>query len=69
MEQISEFCNLRKLVHRVYCDDCNVELKGMGMTYMTAPPKYPYICPQCSRKYVFDAEYPYTEIVGTEVKN
>ena len=64
----TEYRNLRKVVHRVFCDDCNIELESSGMVYMTSPAQYPYICPQCLKKYIFRENYPWTEIVGDEVE-
>ena len=69
MERTTEYINLKKVVHRVYCDECNVELESGDVVYMTYPPKYPYFCPQCKKKYCFKENYPWSEIVGTEVNN
>jgi hypothetical protein len=67
MEKLTEYRNLRKVVHRVYCDQCDIELYSTGMAYATYPPHYPYRCSQCGKEYVFGERYPWSEIVGDEV--
>ena len=67
MKKDTTLINLKKIVHRVYCDDCNVELESTGEAYMTAPPQYSYYCPNCNRRYTFWESYPWAEIVGDEV--
>ena len=66
-EKITEFQNLRKIVHRIYCDECNNELQSIGVVYPTYPPQYPYICPKCKIEYSLDRNYPWSEIVGDEI--
>lgn len=68
MEKITEFGNLRKIVHRVYCDECNIELKATGMVYMTYPEQYEYRCPNCGNTKSFYESYPWSEIIGDEIK-
>ena len=50
MEKITEFINLRKIIHRIYCDDCNIEMKSNGICHPTYPPKYGYVCPKCHKE-------------------
>lgn len=65
-EKVTEFYNLRKIVHRIYCDECNVELVATGMVYMTYPERYEYKCPSCGKTCSFLQSYPWSEIVGDE---
>ena len=51
MEKITEFRNLRKLIHRVYCNDCNIELEFDNIVLSSYPPQYPYHCPKCNKHY------------------
>lgn len=67
MEKLTEYINLKKVIHRVYCDECGLELHSTGMVYTTYPPQYPYRCSQCGKEYTFNISYPWSEIVGTEV--
>ena len=67
MEKISEFRNLRKIVHKIYCDDCNIELQSGDRILTTYPPQYIYNCPQCHKEYTLRQSYPWMEIVGDEV--
>lgn len=67
MEKLTEFYNLRKIVHRIYCDECNVELNATGMVYMTYPEQYEYQCPNCGNTTSYQHFYPWSEIVGDEV--
>ena len=67
MEKITEFINLRKIVHKVYCDECNVELIATGMVYTTYPEQYEYTCPNCGNTKSFYQPYPWSEIVGDEI--
>ena len=67
-ERITEYHNLRKLVHRIYCEDCNVELEPTGIAYYTYPEQYEYMCPCCNKNSCFNKLYPYSEIVGDEIK-
>lgn len=45
IEEISEYGNLRKIVHKLLCPDCRIEMVMGNMVYMTNPPLYPYECP------------------------
>ena len=67
MKKEVRYINLRKIVHRVYCDYCDIELKDTGIVLTSYPPQYPYRCPQCGREYCFNESYPWAEIVGDEV--
>lgn len=57
-----EFLKYRK-VHRIYCSDCNVEMKQSGMVYATYPPLYEYVCPKCNHKMTSSVMYPVIEEV------
>ena len=67
MEKTTEFINLRKVIHRVYCDDCNIELESNNEVLCSYPPQYPYHCPKCNKRYTFWKSYPWVEIVGDEI--
>ena len=67
MEKTTEFINLKKIIHRIYCDECNIELESGNIAYMTYPPQYPYKCPNCNKEYTFLMNYPWSEIVGDEI--
>lgn len=68
MEKTNEFWNLRKVVHRVYCDDCDIELEFDNVVLTSYPAQYPYHCPNCGKVYTFWETYPWTEIIGDEVQ-
>ena len=55
-----EFLKYRK-VQRIYCSDCNVELKLTGMAYAVYPPIYEYVCPKCNHRMTFSVIYPVIE--------
>lgn len=57
-----EFLKYRK-VHRIYCSDCDVEMKQSGMVYATYPPLYEYVCPKCNHKMTSTIVYPAIEEV------
>ena len=63
----TEYKNLRKIVYRAYCDNCNVELQSTGRTYMTYPAQYEYICPVCKKTNSFNQTFPWSEIIGDEI--
>ena len=67
-KRTTEFCNLRKIVHRIYCDECNIELVATGMVYATDPAQYEYVCPNCGKTCSSFNSYPWSEIVGDEVQ-
>jgi len=67
MEKTTEFINLRKIIHRIYCDNCDVEMKSNGMAHPTYPPTYGYSCPKCHKETWAFEMYPWSEIVGDEV--
>lgn len=45
IEEISEYENLRKIIHRLLCPNCKVEMIMENTVYMTNPPLYPYEYP------------------------
>ena len=59
-----EYLKYRK-VHRIYCSDCDVEMKLSegGIVYATYPPIYEYVCPKCNHKMTSTAVYPAIEEV------
>lgn len=67
MIKCTEYKNLRKVVHRVYCDTCQAELESTSTAYMTYPAQYEYICPICKKKSCFNQVFPWSEIVGDEI--
>ena len=56
--------HLVKVVHKLYCDDCDIEMKPTGICYMSRPRLLEYYCPQCNMKINKIEEYPWTEIIG-----
>ena len=68
MEKTTEFINLRKIIHHIYCDDCNIEMKSNGICHPTYPPKYGYACPKCHKEEWSLVTYPWSEIVGDEIE-
>lgn len=44
IEEISEYGNLRKVVHKLLCPNCRIEMAMENLAYMTNPPIYPYKC-------------------------
>ena len=68
MEKITEFVNMRKLIHRAYCDDCKVELIDTGVVLTSFPAQYPYKCPKCGKAYTFYQNYPWVEWLGDEIE-
>ena len=67
IEKITKYNNLIKVIHRVYCDDCKVELQPGQFTYMTNPPIYQYICPLCKKDYTSRIVYPKVEYIGDRI--
>lgn len=67
MEKITEYINLKKFTHELYCDDCEVPLKDNNIVLATYPPQYSYSCPYCRKTKTTTRTYPWTEIVGDEV--
>lgn len=67
IEKTAKYKNLIKIVHRVYCDDCKVELQPGLYTYMTHPPIYQYVCPLCQKDYTSRTSYPYIEYIGDRI--
>ena len=58
-----EYLKYRK-VHRIYCSDCDVEMKRGEMDYAIYPPIiYEYVCPKCNHKMTSTAVYPAIEEV------
>lgn len=45
IEEISEYGSLRKIIHKLLCPDCRIEMVMENMVYMTNPPLYSYKCP------------------------
>ena len=67
MEKIIEYRNLRNIVHRLYCDDCEKEMYFTGQVYTTYPEEYVYKCPICNNLKSVHKFYPWNEIIGDEV--
>ena len=67
MEKITEYRNLRNIVHRLYCDKCKKEMYFTGQVYSTYPEQYVYACKTCDEITSADKFYPWNEIVGDEV--
>lgn len=67
IEEISEYGNLKKIIHKLLCPDCRIEMVMGNTVYMTNPPLYPYKCPQCGMYTSVRQMYPYTEIVGEPI--
>lgn len=63
-EKIIMYDHLVKIVHKLYCDDCDVEMKSTGMCYTVNPPLYEYYCPNCNKRINKQQTYPWTELVG-----
>lgn len=60
-----EFLKYRK-VCRIYCSNCDVEMKLGEMnytTYATYPPIYEFVCPKCNHKMTSSVMYPVIEEV------
>ena len=57
-----EYLKYRK-VHRIYCSDCDVEMKLSGTAYATYPPIYEYVCPKCNHRTTSTITYPAIEEV------
>lgn len=49
---------LEAYLERVWCDECDEELKSDNIEYSTFPPIYIYTCPKCHKKFEFREEYP-----------
>ena len=64
MEKKITYNKLIKVVHKLYCDDCQTELEFSGQVYPTYPPRYVYICKNCRKKYSEIYKYPYSEIIA-----
>ncbi len=67
IEEISEYGNLRKVVHKLLCPNCRIEMAMENLAYMTNPPIYPYKCSQCGMETTTRQIYPYTEIIGDPI--
>ena len=67
IEEISEYGNLRKVVHKLLCPNCRIEMVMENLAYMTNPPIYPYKCSQCGMETTTRQIYPYTEIIGDPI--
>ena len=63
-EKIIEYGNLRRIVHRMFCDDCGEEMRSTNRCYTINPPLYEYYCPSCGRLITTMTSYPWTEITG-----
>lgn len=50
--------NVRPVMDRVYCPDCDVELEKDPMVLTTFPATYQYFCPNCGYGYRSHTEYP-----------
>ena len=68
MEKIIEYNNLRKIIHKLCCNKCGVEMIKDNIVLMTSPPQYTYNCPKCESRLTSYRQYPWEEIVGDEVK-
>ena len=67
IEEISEYGNLRKVIHKLLCPNCRIEMVMGNSIYMTNPPLYPYKCSQCGMETTTRQIYPYTEIIGDPI--
>lgn len=67
IEEISEYGNLRKVIHKLLCPNCRIEMVMGNFTYMTNPPLYPYKCSQCGMETTIRQIYPYTEVIGDPI--
>ena len=67
MEKITKYKNLIRIVHELYCDNCNIEMQDSGVVLTTFPVKYVYVCPKCQNKYFASVLYPWEEIQGEEI--
>ena len=63
-EKITRYENLIKIVHSLYCDDCEVEMQDTHICYTIDPPLYEYRCPKCFKTKTSHNIYPYTEYNG-----
>lgn len=67
MEKITRYKDLTKIVHELYCEDCQCLMTNMNdMVYATDPIQYPYICPECGKTTLTTRSYPWVEIVGVK---
>jgi len=57
-----EYLKYRK-VHRIYCSDCDVEMKLSEMACAIFTPLYEYVCPKCNHKMTSSVVYPAIEEV------
>ena len=67
MEKIIKYKNLIQIIHKLYCDDCNIELEDTGIVIATYPPKYVYECSNCHNKMYVNELYPWEEYIGEEI--
>lgn len=69
IEEISEYGNLKRLEHKLLCTSCRIEMQmgELESIFLTYPPQYVYVCPQCGNKITTKLSYPYTEIVGDPI--
>lgn len=69
MEKTSEYINLRKVIHCLYCDKCGQEMSSTGQVYATYPARYVYTCKNCKITTSNTTYYPWSEIIGDLVEN
>lgn len=58
----NQFLKCRR-VHRLYCEDCNAEMKKSELVRLTYPAQYQYVCPTCKKEKVISMLYPFVEEV------
>ena len=63
-EKIIEYGNLRRIVHKLVCDDCSVEMRNTNRCYTINPPIYEYYCPTCGKLTTTRQIYPWFDLVG-----
>lgn len=59
------------IVVKLYCDDCEVEMKQQSIAYTSNPMKFEYKCPKCGNTTMSTESYPnigYSDPVE-EIKN
>ena len=52
-----------EIIKRLHCDICAAEMDSTGITFLTFPVLYEYICPQCGHKMNSSVFYPSIEVV------
>lgn len=66
MNPIVKQFNVRPVLSRAYCPDCDVELEKSSVALLSNSPQFQYFCPQCGYGFTSFEQYPKIDYVEVE---